>query len=162
MTDDLDAADIADWGEDAWCPCTRHSYTCIDPCCECGCHDPPPPHDPLDPIGVTLWAKTADGRKVSFRQPLVDPSRRAAGTWSGDGGLIRQVQLFLHNDPDESSDNLHSVAVALCYTAGEGGEVSQWVTVLAYHHPREELERGAREREYRDRHGWDDPPEVSA
>jgi hypothetical protein len=128
--------------------------------CSCSCHTPPP-RQPADLIrGVTMWARTVDGRRVMFRQPLVDPSRKAAGTWDGDGGLIDAVQLFLHGDPDESPDNLHSVALALLYAAGEGGTNDPMSLVLAYHHPREELERQAREREWRDRLGWDDPPEV--
>lgn len=110
--------------------------------------------------GVTLWAKTADGRKVVFRQPLVDPSRRAAGTWSGDAELIRQVQLFLHTDPDEAPDNLHSLALALCYVAGAGGTVDSMSLLLVWWHPRAEMERGRQEREWRDRWGWDDQPEV--
>lgn len=90
----------------------------------------------------------------------MDPSRRAAGTWSGDAGLIDAVLLFLNTDPDESPDNLHSVALALCYVAGEGGTTDSMSLLLVWWHPRTELERGRQEREWRDRWGWDDPPEV--
>lgn len=110
--------------------------------------------------GVTLWAKTSDGRKVTFRQPLVDPSRRAMGTWSGDAGLINAAMLFLNTDPDESPDNLHSLALALCYVAGAGGTVDSMSLLLVWHHPRTEMERGRQEREWKDWHGWDDPPET--
>ncbi|MFY2860437.1 hypothetical protein ACOJVU_11760 [Mycobacterium sp. THU-M104] len=105
--------------------------------------------------GVTLTATTMDGRKVIFRQPLVDPSRRAAGTWAGDAALIDQVNLFLHGDPDESHDNLHSVALAMMYAAGAGGTANDFTLLLAWNHPREVEERGRREREWRDELGWD-------
>lgn len=110
--------------------------------------------------GVTMWAKTVDGRKAVFRQPLVDPSRRAMGTWSGDEELVNEVLLFLNSDPDEEPTNLHSVALALMYAAGTGGTNDAITLLLAWWHPREELERGRREREWKDQHGWDDPPEV--
>ncbi|MDO3055639.1 hypothetical protein [Mycobacteroides abscessus] len=97
---------------------------------------------------------------MTFRQPLVDPSRRASGTWSGDPELIRQVQLFLHTDPDEAPDNLHSLALGLCYAAGAGGTVDSMSLLLVWWHPRTEMERGRQEREWRDQHGWDDPPET--
>lgn len=144
--------------EYAYCECTRDRYLCSRGGCTCSCHDPPLPADLIR--GVTLTATTADGRKVIFRQPLVDPSRRAMGTWSGDAELIDQVQLFLNADPDESPTNLHSVALALLYAAGEGGTNDPMSLLLVWWHPRTEMERGAREREWKDQHGWDDPPEV--
>lgn len=144
--------------EYAYCECTRDRYLCTRRDCTCSCHDPPPPDDLI--LGVTLWAKTTDGRRVCFRQPLVDPSRTAAGTWDGDRALICEVMAYLHLDPDESPDNLHSVALALLYAAGEGGTNDSITLLLAYHHPREVMERGRREREWRDEHGWDDPPET--
>jgi hypothetical protein len=143
-----------------YCECTRDCYRCIRRDCTCFCHKPDRRH-PDDLIrGVTLWAKTSDGRRATFRQPIVDPSRKTAGTWSGDPELVNAAMLFLNTDPDESPDNLHSVAWALLYAAGPGGTSDSMSLVLAYHHPREELERQAREREFRDRWGWDDPPDV--
>lgn len=110
--------------------------------------------------GVTLRAETADGRKVLWRQPLVDPSRKMAGTWSGDRSLICEVLSLLHLDPDEDPESLHSLALALIWAAGVDGKNDSITLLLAHYHPREELERGRREREWRDEHGWDDPPEV--
>lgn len=90
-----------------------------------------------DVIGLTLTAETADGRRVRFRQPLIDATRRAAGTWFGDPVLVAEALLFLHGDPDEAPDSLHSVAVAMSYVAGVDGWVDSVTALLCAHHPRE-------------------------
>ncbi len=97
--------------------------------------------------GVTLTATTVDGRSVVFRQPLVDPSRRAAGTWDGDRALICEVMAYLWLDPEEEPSSLHSVALALSHVAGDRGTVDNITVLLVSTHPRLELAREAHRRE---------------
>lgn len=106
-------------------------------------------------VGASLKTEHRDGRVAVWRQPLLDGSRRAAGTWSGDRSLICEITALWRLDPDEDGDSLHSLALAMSTVAGADGKVSNLVDLLVYTHPRIEIERMAAMREWRSANGFD-------
>ncbi len=105
-------------------------------------HQPVPPDDRCTPQGVTLAVLTVDGRGLAWRQPLVDVTCAAWGTWAGDPELVDAADTAHARDPEAGS--LFAVATAMLHAAGPGSRCSGLVSLLAQYHPVRDAPRRAR------------------
>ena len=111
---------------------------------------PIPPDARCVPQGITLAVVAADGRRLSWAQPLVDIHRLACGVWIADDlQLMEAAETTMYADSECGS--LYAVAVAMLHAAGPGAQASPVTRQLADRHPAKDNPRRERCREY-----WDD------
>ena len=111
---------------------------------------PVPPDARCTPQGITLAVVTADGRTLTWAQPLVDVSRLACGVWIADDlELMEAAEVAMYADPE--CGTLYAVATAMLHAAGPGAQATPVTRQLADRHPAKDNPRRQRCQQW-----WDD------
>ena len=111
---------------------------------------PIPPDARCTPQGITLAVVTADGRWLTWAQPLVDIHRLACGVWISDCSVLMEAaEVAMYADAE--CGTLFAVATAMIHAAGPGAQATALTRNLADRHPAKDNPRRQRCQQW-----WDD------